>query len=33
MYEKTIRKNNTITYEYYDALSGSLIKSKKMELR
>lgn len=33
MYEKTISKKNTITYEYYDALSGELIKSTKMELR
>ena len=33
MYEKTIRKKDEVTYEYYDALSGELVKSTKLELK
>lgn len=31
MYEKTIRKKDKITYEYYDALTGDLIKETALE--
>ena len=31
MYEKTIRKKDKITYEYYDALTGKLIKETTLE--
>ena len=31
MYEKTIRKKDKITYEYYDALTGNLIKETTLE--
>lgn len=31
MYEKTIRKKDKITYEYYDALTGNLTKETTLE--
>ncbi|MDD5827310.1 MAG: hypothetical protein SO108_01870 [Bacilli bacterium] len=31
MYEKTIRKKDKITYEYYDALTNQLIKETTLE--
>ena len=31
MYEKTIRKKDKITYEYYDALTNKLIKETTLE--
>lgn len=31
MYEKTIRKENEIIYEYYDATTGELIKTTNLE--
>ena len=31
MYEKTIRKKDKITYEYYDALTGNLVKETALE--
>lgn len=31
MYEKTILKENNLTYEYYDATTGELIKTTTME--
>lgn len=31
MYEKTIRKNNKVKYEYYDAITGKKIKSTILE--
>ena len=31
MYEKTIRKKDKITYEYYDALTNKLIKKTTLE--
>ena len=31
MYEKTIRKKDKITYEYYDALTNQLIKENTLE--
>ena len=33
MYEKTIKKNKKLIYEYYDALSGEKIKTTKLELQ
>ncbi len=31
MYEKTIRKKDKVVYEYYDALTGKLIKETTLE--
>ena len=31
MYEKTTRKENEITYKYYDATTGELIKTTSLE--
>ena len=33
MYEKTIRKQKKVTYEYYDAKKGEKVKSTTLELK
>ena len=33
MYEKTIRTNKKVIYEYYDAISGKKVKTTTLELK